>query len=128
MQAHILVDANRAGVAVDFNTAEIEDEAVHGRAVDLVGGIGRSEHRRAPEHGLPQCRLGRTAGRPMIGCRDAGKAERILGVRRREDAPTGEEEILRPRVQLRRGDAGQPVSEPGRCNMHGGGGRTGEPA
>ena len=64
----------------------------------------------------------------MVGSRDAGKAQRILGVRRREDAPTGEEEILRPRVQLRRGDAGQPVSEPGRGDMHGASRRTGEPA
>ena len=46
VQAHILVDENRAGITVDFDPAEIEDEAVDGGTVDLAGGIGRSEHRR----------------------------------------------------------------------------------
>src|ERR1700719_3016938 len=55
---------NRAGVTVDFDSAEIEDEAVDSRTVDLVGGVRRLQHRRAPEGGLPQCRLGRTGGGP----------------------------------------------------------------
>jgi hypothetical protein len=50
----------------------------------------------------------------MVGSRDAGKAQRILAVRRRKNTPAGEDEILRPRVQLRRGDPGQPVFEPRR--------------
>jgi hypothetical protein len=58
VHAHILVNANRAGVTVDFDPAEIEDEAVDGGAVDLVDGVRRFQHRRAPEYGLPQCGLG----------------------------------------------------------------------
>src|SRR6516164_10460257 len=64
----------------------------------------------------------------MVGCRDAGKAQRILGVRRREDTPAGEHEILRPCVQLGRGDASQPVFEPGCGEIHRAGSGTGKPA
>ena len=41
VQAHILFDANRAGVTVDFDPPELEDEAADSGAVDLVGSVRR---------------------------------------------------------------------------------------
>ena len=74
-----------AGVAVDLDAAEVEDEAVAERGVDLVVfGRARVSSGGRPEGGLAHGRVvppAASAGRPVAGARRRGaKGSRVVGV------------------------------------------------
>ena len=79
------------GVAIDLDRADVEDEAVAKRAVDLVGLVRRGELRRRPEHRLAQRRrLARRQRprRPMARRGEPGEAApRCPGCRARGRGP-----------------------------------------
>ena len=84
MHRDIFVDAHRARDAIDLDAAEIEDEAVAERRIDLVGVGRRGQLRRRPEYGLADrliCRRER-ARRPMAVAARRAKWNALSGLPR----------------------------------------------
>ena len=79
----IAIDVHGAASCIDLDAAEIEDEAVAQRAVDLVGVVRRGEFGRRPEHGLPDRLIefgGDRAWRPMPGRGDAREGNGVIRI------------------------------------------------
>ena len=110
----IVVDAHGAGRRIDLDAAEIEDEAVAERAIDLVGVGRRGELRRRPEYGLAD-RLIESAGSvpgaqwPARGEAREGKA--LSGFERAATRPSANDDLRGRHVELRGRDAREPVAQ-----------------
>ena len=90
---HVFIDAHLSGIAVNLDAAEIENEAIGGRAVDFVGLGRRVEPGRCPEYGFAQCRgigIGKRSRRPVTRPGEPSEADRIVKVGGREDFAVGE--------------------------------------
>src|SRR5260370_5918769 len=114
MHGDVTVDPRLQGRPIDFDAAEIEDEAVAQRRVDMVFFVRGGQLRRAPENGFAD-RLsdpvGQCAWRPVAERRDAGKRYFVVGIAFRADAATGERDIVDFDVQLARGDPRHPFGK-----------------
>src|SRR5260370_33138267 len=93
MHGDVTVDPRLQGRPIDFDAAEIEDEAVAQRRVDMVFFVRGGQLRRAPENGFAD-RLsdpvGQCAWRPVAERRDRGKRNFVSGTGFRADAATRE--------------------------------------
>ena len=78
----VFVDAHRAGGPIDLDAAEIEDEAVAQRGVDLVLLGRRRQFGRSPEHGFAQRLVffRHQTGRPMAGGSEPRERHGIVGI------------------------------------------------
>src|SRR6202035_6153808 len=96
------------------DAAEIEDEAVAQRRVDMVFFVRGGQLRRAPEDGFADGMsdpVGQCGWRPVAERRDAGKRYFVVGIALRGDAATGERDIVYFGIQLARGDARHPFGK-----------------
>ena len=102
-------------VAIDLDAAEIEDEAVAERGVDLVVLGRRGQFRRRPEHGLADRLIDivrQRARRPMAGGGDARERQRIVRIAlRARSLPSANTMSVGCDVELRGGDARELVAQ-----------------
>ena len=127
----IAVDVRGAGSRIDLDAAEIEDEAVAQRAVDLVGFVRRGEFGWRPEYRLPDRLIefgGDRAWRPMPGRGDAREGNGVVRICARGDAAVGEDDLRGRYVELRGGEPRQPVAQAHGGNLGGAGDRGREAA
>src|SRR5215472_18457723 len=113
MHRHVFVDVNSPAVAFYLDTAEIEDETISGRAVDLIGLVRRLQTRWRPEHGLAQRRgvgIRKRVGRPMANSCQSRKAQRVIGIGCGEDPSVRKADFAGTYVELGGRNAGQLVA------------------
>ena len=114
VRCHVAVNAHAPGGTVDFQTAQVEREAIACRRVDTVLLVRSVKVWRRPEHGFAQARFltGRQQLRRPVRriARSAGKHHGGLGGISARDAPLGEDQFGWVAVELRGHDAGQLVA------------------
>ena len=126
----VFVDAHGAAGAVDLDAAEIEDEAVAERRIDLVGFGRRGQFRRRPERRLAQRLIVRRGTVPGDQCAVAAtrpNGDRVVGVADGAHLAAGELDLVRRDIELGGGDALELVAQLCRREMRGaadGGGKA----
>ena len=114
----VSVDPHARRCAVHLDAAEVEDETVAERSVDLVVIVRRGQFGRSPEYGLADASadlVRHSARRPMAGGGERAKTARTLsGLPRAQMRPPSNTTSLGRDVELLCGDARELVAQSSR--------------
>ena len=114
MHRDVAIEPNGARGRINFDAAEIENEAVAQRTVDLVGFGRRRQLRRRPEYGFADCLIefgGDCARRPMAGRGQACKRHGVVNIAAGGDTAIGKHDLSRWHVELRCRQAGEAIAQ-----------------